>query len=206
MYTLRLQLNFRSESESMSSILIVSESKRIELYAKNEEYLSTFGGRMLEESDSDMKVYSVCVEIPFPPLSECSLKLTGVSRSCWILSVVISYSSQRSLDNKSFDVERVNSLLDNARLSDKAAEFKKLFETFQATKPQPPPSLAAAASSSTMIPRANFGDFGGIPALLKTELSAMEKRLNQRMDKEFQKQNEKLDRIIEMLQSKNEYE
>ena len=129
-----MQLNFHSQKEAISSILIVSESKRIELYAgKNEEYLSTFNGQMLEESDSDMKVYSISVEIT-RPLNECSLKLTGVSQSCWILGIIVSYSTKSpEMIQESFNVENVNSLLDNSQLSDKAAEFKKLFETFQAS-------------------------------------------------------------------------
>jgi hypothetical protein len=188
-------LHIEAQSGHIHEVLLVSECRRVEAYQRVEgEYLGTFSGPMIEDaSDEDMKVFAVRIILSDDKaLPSCSMKLTGINNdSFWILSLQVKTKKclQETKDvQKRFDFNAVQSLLGDAELTDKAKDFKMLFENFQATKP---PSLDNFQQSSAGA---------NLLSVLDRRLRDVETRLHDRITEIEKRQNEKLDKIIALLE------
>ena len=195
----------------ISRICLVSQCKRIEVYTGDLEnsgqYLKTSTGTLSEESDDDFKVYINDVEIEDSVHSQITIKLIGVQNACWILSLII-VSKPSMLKNDRFNLSAMNSMLDqDIQLSDKAKDFKKLFETFQQSKP---PGLDPMAlmnqeldpmqlmKSIPMAPPPTNHDCQSCTE----QIQSLEKRIMNRLDTMERNQNAKLDQILTLLNNK----
>ena len=164
------------------------------------------------------------------------VKLTGLATDqCWILALHLGLEKSTTSNTMPtrFNLQEMNRMLESgsgdAKLSDKAREFKQLFENFQKTQPasliaaQSPfflprlagphlGSLMAAAQSKFIQPEMTNQSVTAVTATESpptqqtcascvTELQLVEERLTKKIE-DFQKvQNEKLDRILFLLES-----
>merc|ERR1712062_27706 len=181
----------------ISRICLVSQCKRIEVYTGDldnaGQYLKTSTGTLSEESDDDFKVYINDVEIEGSGHNQITIKLIGVQDTCWILSLII-VSKTSMLKNDRFNLSAMNSMLDqDIQLSDKAKDFKQLFETFQQSKP---PGLdPMELMKSIPISSATNHDCQSCTE----QIQSLEKRVMNRLEIMESKQNEKLDQILSLL-------
>ena len=151
---------------AFSRLLIISESKRAEvLNGSSGEYKFTKSGELLDDSDPEMIMFKIDISLEKPCSDSLKLNLTGVDENCWLLGVFVflSEGSEReALPNfyefagmgkqSRFDLEEMNALLKSTELSDKAQNFKTLFETFQNT-----PSFPTLNMPAAMVPFLNTG-------------------------------------------------
>ncbi len=69
-------LTFSSSNAVVGNILIVSESKAVELLrAENGEYLTTTPGTFIDDSDDDFRLYAAQIDVP--KLKSGAIRLTG---------------------------------------------------------------------------------------------------------------------------------
>lgn len=185
----------------ISRIVLVGQSKRVEIFAGSwtdpGPYLKTICGTLSEDSDDDFKVFLFNDLIQDPKHSQITLKLTGIQDSCWLLNMII-VTSQSSFNPDRFDL---SNLSPDLLLSDKAKDFKKLFETFQKTKPPSliptqadPEILKSMMSMRSQIPE-HKNSKGCDECLAK--LDSLEKKILDRLDQ----QDAKLNHILDILQS-----
>ena len=182
----------------ISRICLVSQCKRIEVYTGDldnaGQYLKTSTGTLSEESDDDFKVYINDVEIEGSGHNQITIKLIGVQDTCWILSTII-VTKMSMLKNDRFNISAMNSMLDqDIQLSDKAKDFKKLFETFQQSKP-PGLDPMELMKSIPLSPAATNHDC----QLCTEQIQSLEKRVINRLDIMERNQNAKLDQILSLL-------
>ena len=182
----------------ISRICLVSQCKRIEVYTGDldnaGQYLKTSTGTLSEESDDDFKVYINDVEIEGSGHNQITIKLIGVQDTCWILSMII-VSKMSMLRNDRFNISAMNSMLDqDIQLSDKAKDFKKLFETFQQSKPPglDPMELMKSIPLSPVAPTHDCQS-------CTEQIQSLEKRVMNRLDIMERNQNAKLDQILSLL-------
>ena len=138
--------------ESFSRIILISESKRAEVLEGNSgEYKFTKPAELLDDSDPDMIMFKNDIILDRPCDTSIKLYLTGIEESCWLLGVFVFMSEKESIPpningllnqgkQTRFDLEQMNSLLKETKLSGKAQSFKNLFETFQKTGPYSTPN------------------------------------------------------------------
>jgi hypothetical protein len=163
------------------------------------------------------------------------LKLTGLTTDqCWVLALHLGLeksTTKNSMPTR-FNLQEMNRMLDSgsgdAKLSDKAREFKQLFENFQKSQPS---SLIAAQSSyfSPVLVGPHLGSFiaanqskfiqsemtnqpvasaiaaeslptQGACVSCSKELQMIEERLMKKIEDIQKVQNEKLDRILFLLE------
>jgi len=187
-----------------------------------------------DDSDPDMILF--LLEIDFSRLklwSNFVVKLTGLATDqCWVLALHLGLEKSTTTNSipTRFNLQEMNRILEggsgDAKLSDKAREFKQLFETFQKTQPasligpffSPPivgPHLESLMTSnqsklimSEITNQSVTAETSSESPLTKqscdscvTELKLIEERLTKKIE-DFQKvQNEKLDRILFLLES-----
>ena len=95
------------------------------------------------------------LQIDFSKLnfSNFSVKLTGLEEKCWILALHLGLDRTQTPSfppPTRFNLQEMNQLLGEEKLSDKAKEFKHLFENFQKSQP----GSMLAAQSSFFLPAA----------------------------------------------------
>ena len=165
-----------------------------------------------EDSDDEFQVFSINESIEEFNLKKMLLKFTNVQNSCWILKFVIVTKSmgisQPSLLEPRFNLHNLDSMLkkENIELSDKAKEFKQLFENFQKSAPPTmqilgnggltnlPPSLDLKQLQGSNLPKSEANcDF------CQTKIKELETRIFTKLEDMEKKQNEKLDLIINLL-------
>jgi hypothetical protein len=176
-----------------------------------------------DDSDPDMILFLLKIDFSKSKLSSnFVIKLTGLATDqCWILALHLGLEKSTTTNSipRRFNLQEMNQILEggsgDAKLSDKAREFKQLFETFQKTQPalligaQSPffsPPLVGPHLESLMT--SNQSETSSESPLTKrscdncvTELKLIEERLTKKIE-DFQKvQNEKLDRILLLLES-----
>ena len=142
-------VKFHSKSCDIGTLVLVSEAKRLELFkGESGEYIKTLTGSKLEGIDEDMKVYTVEENLAALSLCSLSVRLIGVSESCWIVSCQIGLLERRS-GTASPGTDRFNlKQLDGVELSAKAKELRKLMETM---RPQEEHNLGAVSALLPLI-------------------------------------------------------
>lgn len=242
----RISFISKISGATLDKILIVSESRLVELYdSSSGEYYRSVPGVMSADSDEDIKMFETCIDLSDLRLDSCDLKLTGLKDSCWIMALIIGLSTSDpkhlSGSKQSFDIQEMNEKLNDTELSDRARNFKKLFESFQSPQPSDVGlsqnlSLLAGLSGMSNLPSASslsllmqqappsdksqiLSEFSNMPSnantektfcescsncgnsgLLDLKLQDMEKRIITRIEKVERTQNEKLDKILNLLQ------
>merc|ERR1711976_767403 len=107
-----------------------------------------------------------------------------------------------------FNLQNLDSMLkkDNIELSDKAKEFKQLFENFQKSAP-PTMQILGNGGLSNLPPNLDLKQFQQGSSLPKsncdceTKIKELETRIFTKLEEMEKKQNEKLDLIINLLNS-----
>lgn len=189
----------------LSEIHILSECRRFELFSDMDgEYVNTYVGELIEDaSDVDMSVFLTKIHLGKSSLQRCTLKCVGIQTSIWVLSFQVRWSSEDAVHlTQRFDMSKVDSLLAGAELTDKAKEFKKLFDTFQSTKP---PSLEKPFSISQEQSSASSNALTFQPEhllMFESRLRDVERRICDKIDAIEQRQNEKLEKIIKLLEER----
>jgi hypothetical protein len=167
-----------------------------------------------------MEMWSVNARLADHGLNSFAVKLLSLpGSSCWILSMQASVDVRPpSHPAGRFDPSAVNfRLADESELSDKALSFKKLFETFQTSRP-PDMDLMSSAAAAGLSGLPAMAGLAGVMSLrgalpppvtatascpendLSRQLSALEKRLSDKIDQVAKEQNDKLDRILGLLE------
>ena len=183
---LNLCIDLKDPTRVICGLIIVSQSKRIELFQGSIEnpgsYQKTLTGTISEESDDDFKVFTINETLSENLQNRILLKFPGIENSCWILSLNVVFRVVKP----SFDRFDLQNLDPNLPLSDKAKDFKKLFETFQKTKS---PSLMIPPSSDLMMAKLD-------PESIKSMISAQAlPNKNQKTDHECDKCIQRIDRF-----------
>jgi len=234
-------VKFDSKSYDIGTLVIVSEARRLEVFkGGGGEYIKTVSGSRLEGTGEEMKIYIVEANLDALALSSLSVRLTGVSESCWIMSCQIGLL-ERDNRTAAHGNDRFNlKQLDGVELSDKAKEFRKLMESM---RPHEEHNFGAVGAllPRTLISASISGDSsvqGPLPALptvdqidslervfshpttiessqspsnanLRTDnsgggvlkaLSSIEERIISRIEDMRKEQDEKLDRIMTLLE------
>ncbi len=163
-------------SQCVARFVLVSEAKRAEVFRggmDGGEYLTTINGRLMESvSDEEMKMYLVEGDVG-GDVDACTLRLAGITTSCWIMALRVGLVQK----TKNGSGDRFNlKQLEDMELSDRAKDFKKLFESMQqrpaATIAAPPPNLASALLSNPAL--SAFGN-----ASSQSPIAALTSALNQ---------------------------
>jgi len=140
-----------NEFNSHSRILIVSESKRVEVFDYSSgEYKFTKIGELVDGTDPDMMLFKIDVLLDKSTANNVRLQLTGTRDNFWLLKIFVFMSdttkdssmhlTAKTMGSSSrFNIEEMNEMLKSAELSDKAQNFKGLFETFQKSQSVLPP-------------------------------------------------------------------
>ena len=148
----KCNLMITSKHLPLSRIILVSESKRAEICdGKTKEYKFTKPGELLDDSDPDMIMFKNDIVLEKPYTTSVELYLTGIEETCWLLGVFVFTLETESIppnlngflgigQQKTFNLEQMNSLLKETELSGNAKSFKDLFETFQKTGPYTAPN------------------------------------------------------------------
>ncbi len=217
-------------NQGFSQFNLASQSKRCEVFEGSSEspgaYLTTLTGTLLgktsaskdsshclnhcsfgfsDDSDEELVVFSIQGSLKsLSSTNKVSLKLTGVQESCWILGIEVSIVPLKPNCDR-FNLSKLNSVLDEGgELSDKAKDFKMLFETFQKSKP---PSMMMAMQKPTLNNTEIFQSMTKTVEQSKPEVDIDQcqhcgKRfdaLERRIQELEARQNEKLDRILSLM-------
>ena len=229
-------VKFVSTSYDIGTLVIVSEAKRLEVFkGGGGEYIKTLSGSKLEGLDDEMNIYTIEEDLTDLSLSSLSVRLTGVSESCWVISCQISLLERKRTTgthgNDRFNLKQ----LDGVELSDKANEFKKLMESMRSPEEHnfgavgailplisasisrnssgrdPLPNVdqitslrrvftnATTAESNQSLSDANSCTDKNGEGVMKA-LSSIEERILCRIEDVRKEQDEKLDRIITLLE------
>ena len=196
----KISVKIKKSDNAISRLILIGQCKRIEVFLGSDmknpgAYFATFTGQIHKDSDEDFKVYTFDMEFQ-PGQKSLILNLKSTeSNVFWILNLIIVtdfIDMKQSLDR--FDLTNLNPQLE---LSDKAKEFKKLFENFQNSKPSSLVSFSAnedIVGSLSMIPRANSCDCDKCFRKIEETEQKIMKKLNE--------QDQKLDLILQMLKEK----
>lgn len=189
-----LQLNISLEKDAISRLVLVSQCKRIEIFnaSGSGAYIKTMNGTLSDASEDDFKVFTIDDVLDTPGISEIVVKMTGVLESCWILNVVIVTAPMIMNKFDRFDLSSINPDLP---LSDKAKDFKKLFETFQKTSSIPPtdphPDMIKSMMSMSTIQNVQQHDCKDCAS----KIDALEAKIMLK----FEEQDAKLSEILNLL-------
>ena len=118
-----------------------------------------------DDSDPNMILFLIDANLEKLELTSFSVKLTGLASQCWILALHLGLNERTPAHQfpSRFNLQSMNQMLEasgakgDLRLSDKAKEFKQLFETFQ--KSQSGSALAVQGSLSPAMLMAAQGSF-----------------------------------------------
>ena len=192
-------INFQCD-DIVGEMLIVSESKRVEVFKTDcqGEYLKTVEGDVIDEEEEDMIMFAV--HVTNVNLKRGGFKMSGFKGdNMWIMDITLGVKKDQTSQKGDvrFDINHLNSMLDQSHLSEKAQNFKKLFDQFQQSQP------SGFLSQTPMMHSSLMSDLSPVVEMLKTallsEIQAVEKRLSDRMEEAIKVQNEKLDTIIGLL-------
>jgi len=183
-----------------------------------------------EEEEEGMKFYTVEVDVGAVAVSSLRIRLaslTGVSHSCWVITCQIGLQERDKsagvLDSDRFNLKQ----LDGVKLSDKANDFKKLLESMRqqsglnmsavfqtalisgstSNLSDCPESavdpLKTLSHLPTMVPckSASRSDTISNDEVIKA-ISSMEERILGRIEDMKKDQDQKLNQIITLLESK----
>ena len=230
-------VKFDSKTYDIGSLVIVSEAKRLEVFkGGGGEYIKTLSGSKFEGIGEEMKIYTVEENFAALSLSSLSVRLTGVSESCWIISCQIGLL-ERERRTAAHGEDRFNlKQLDGVELSAKAKEFRKLMESMRpheehnfgavsALLPLISASISRDSSEQGPLPNVDqitsHGRGFSIPttnessqhqsnansctddngAVVMKDLASIEERILSRIEDVRKEQDEKLDRIITLLEN-----
>ena len=182
-----------------------------------------------------MILFTIDADVRRTNLSSFRIKLTGLAEACWVLALHLGLDHRpASAAFTRFNLQQMNQMLlsssgggdADTKLSDKARDFKQLFESFQkspsglalAAPPMFSPALAAPPMFSPASLMSSAPTLGSLLAQQsKTDhrqepsrelccsncckdLQALEERLSKKLDDHQKAQNEKLDKIIALLE------
>ena len=179
----------------------------------NVQYLFSKSGKLIEKVD-EASVYLVEICLKNEVHDKFILRLPPSIKSCWIYSIFVEKKTTPVMKpnfNQHFDVESINGLLaSSSQLSSKAEKFKTLFDNFQGT---------GATSMSMSLPTAvpglnpnsinssgdkNSADIQFLKFYIDSKFQQLEEKLIRKIEEKDQIQNDKLDVIIKLLQSKSD--
>ena len=169
----------------------------------------------VDDSDDEFQVYRVDEPMKNITIQNLLLKFqTKLQTSCWILKIILVIEDHEPNNiQKRFDIQSLDAMLnkDNVELSDKAKEFKQLFENFQKTTPPSlmlgiPPNISntnMAIAQSLLSSNSNLEsktlDSNNQCDRCCIKMLELEKRLNSKLEDMDRRQNEKLDQILTLL-------
>ena len=194
------------------------------------EYIKTLTGSKLEGIGEEMRIYSVEANLVALSLSSLCVRLTGISESCWIISCQVGLVERKGRfaahGKDRFNLKQ----LDGVDLSDKAKEFKKLMESMRPQEEDhtgsdgvllplississnssgqglvPTEDLLTSLLSNPTIkksfqPQINANPCAENDTLVMKSLSSIEERILSRIDDIKKEQDEKLNRIMTLLE------
>ena len=179
-----------------------------------------------------MILFTIDADLRRTNLSSFRIKLTGLAEACWVLALHLGLDHRpASAAFTRFNLQQMNQMLlssaggdADTKLSDKARDFKQLFESFQKS-----PSALGMAAPAMFSPASLMSSAPTLGSLLAhqnitdqmrkasvghrqeparelccssccKDLQALEERLLKKLDDHQKAQNEKLDKIISLLE------
>ncbi|TRY63424.1 hypothetical protein TCAL_14353 [Tigriopus californicus] len=206
-----------ADLSSISRVILVSEARWVEIYQSDGQYLQSAPGNLLPDSDDEFKIYLIDLTLKAEAVDRLQFKCMGlISRSCWLLAchLMLKAQSPAQISSSTFDCQRINDMLENLELSDKALAFKRVFETMQSSGAAGsgplggvlPPIMSLAQMSrvnDTIVQSVNNSAASdGTRGSELTEddpLKAMELRIMSRIEAVKREQDRKLEEILERL-------
>lgn len=207
--------------QSVTGVALTSSCLRWEVVG-GIQYLATLQGLRLdlgeEEEDGEIPVYSASLELG-QGHDKVTLRLPpGDTQSCWIFSLEVTLA--RSVPPPPlghFSLSSVDSLLaaSSLPLSEKAQQFRTMFESFQTSGPLAGPAHLAAhrgeggtggrsagSPPSAVAPQGlSSGSILLLQSYLDEKFSQLEERLVRRMEAAAQIHSDKLDSILLLLRT-----
>ena len=160
------------------------------------------------------KVYYVDINLSSRTFEKLTLRLPPSVQSCWLYGIFVKCSDKMKTfaPNQHFNLHNINSLLsDSSQISSNAEKFKDLFDTFQRTGPLQSAFLASSGASLDINHKPESCSSNdpvlesNIPVLkmyIDSKFQELENRIMSKIEENEQKQNAKLDKIIELLEKK----
>ena len=182
----------------------------------SKDYLSS--GQLIDDAE-DSKIYSVKILLKSRSYEKVILRLPPACSSCWIYqasAVVCTEPRPTPSSLGHFDLHNINSLLPTSSastLSDGAGKFKNLFDSFQSSGAgrQLEPSLMMMMSRSANQQDNNSHSQRTSPSetlMLKSyidmKFEQLEKKVIKIIDEKDKINQSKLDRIINLLETKTD--
>lgn len=209
-----------SHGKTIHRVILVSEARWVEIYQSDGQYLQSSAGKLLPDSDDEFKIYLIDLTLTTQPVYRLKFKCMGLlSRSCWILAchLLVKSGAKESVKSSSFDCQKINAMLENMELSDKALEFKRVFETMQSTHGSGTGSVPLGGVLPQIMNMAQMSRMSGANGAktdsnsngdgksdtrqeLNDRLEAMERRIMNRIDEVKLEQDRKLNDILDLLQ------
>jgi len=178
-------------------LTVISEARTVEVRRQNGEYVATLAGARSAASDEDFQVFQA-------ESAELNQRISGGQNDAlvirpkttgagWLLAVAIAVQPALPTIGR-FDMTRLDAMLADVPLSDKAKDFKKIFTDFQRSK-----AATLTAANTFAVPPAGDITLSSLATstfATKDDLRALEFRLTSRLDE----QERKLDRIVQLLE------
>ena len=180
-----------------------------------------------------MILFTIDADLRRTNLSSFRIKLTGLAEACWVLALHLGLDLRpASAAFTRFNLQQMNQMLlsssaggdADTKLSDKARDFKQLFESFQKSPSglalaapamfSPASLMSSAPSLGSLLAQQNITDQMREASVCHRQepsrelccsncckdLQALEERLSKKLDDHQKAQNEKLDKIISLLE------
>ena len=213
-----------TSSAALSGFLLVTDCPRWEIVA-GLQYLTSVQGELLDSFEGT-QVYSVQLKLP-KLYDKLTLRLPPSITSCWLYSVqvVTSRKETTTIGVGHFDINTVNHLIgDGKQLSQKAENFKGLFEKFQAGSgasqlPTEPPKMSDLVHNPLLLQslmqkpslpacpisekQSNGDQFLLLKGYIDRKFEVMEENILKVIAEKDREQSAKLDRIIDQLNAGN---
>ena len=182
----------------------------------NDDYLSP--GELIDEAE-DSKIYSVKILLKSRSYEKVTLRLPPACSSCWIYkaSAVLGEKPKPIHSNLGhFDLENINNLLPTSNastLSDGAEKFKNLFDSFQSSGAgrHLDPSMmmmmnrgADQQDNNSRSQRTSPSETLMLKSYIDMKFEQLEKKVIKIIDEKDKINQSKLDRIINLLETKTD--
>jgi hypothetical protein len=228
-----LVLSSEVAGTAISNLVLVSSCPRWEVVGDLQYLMSLQGSLMEDCSTEDLKVFLAKLHLKKSYSKICLRLPPSHSEPFWLFSVqAVIVASKIPFQPKMpgmghFDLGLVNSMLEGEGLSERAEKFKNLFDNFQSShKPQvsvsSPPKMEDLLGNpmllQTMLNTRNGepktsdakvvdNEQSDLSSLIKSyidmKFTCLQSELLAAVDKKFEKQNTKIDRILELLEKRD---
>ena len=175
------------------------------------QYLFSKTGKLIEKVE-ESSVYLVKISLKNEAFDKFILRLPPSIKSCWIYGVFVEKKTTPVIKpnfNQHFDVESINSLLSNSsHLSSNAEKFKSLFDNFQGTGASSmsmptAPILNPSTSNLNSSGDSDSPNFQFLKFYIDSKFQQLEEKLIRIIEEKDKVQNDKLDIMIKLLESKS---